>query len=805
MNLKAILPHLLAVALFFLLTVVLYHPYFFQGHELYQHDILQAFGANEQLKQYRAETGEEPLWLYTMFSGMPAYLNGVQYSGDLLQYAYAAIRIGLPHPVGITFVCFVSFYVLLLAFKVRPWVAAAGAILFGLNGFNIISISAGHNAKIAAVALMPLVLAGVRLAYTNRRWLGWSLTALALGIQIMTNHPQMTYYLLFAVLSYGLVELFFAYRNRTYKTFIVSSAGLVLAAVLAIGANAGKLYHMYDYGKYSIRGKSELSNADKQEGLDYEYAFRYSNGISEPLVMFYPNILGGSSQQELSMKSNTAQALMREAGYSRMQAQQVVQSIPTYWGDQPLTAPYYAGSVLLFLLLLGILVAPRPYTAWLLGIAALGVLMSYGKNLAFFNNLLFDHLPMYNKFRSVTFAIILPLLAFNVLAFVGLEHWLKKEKHEQWTALKKAFLFAAGFGLLLLVVSGMLSYRGAIDAQLPDWLISALRDDRKSLLRMDVLRSMFFIVLATALLWAIHKGKLPATRGLVILLLLVSADGLLLSKRFLNKENFAEDAVAGYFEPTPADQFLMDTRKPGERVLNLQNPWNEARTSYYHESVGGYHGAKMRRYQDLIDAYLFTENNEAIALLQQGRVDFSTLQVLNMLNTKYMLAGTQKEAVVENTDAFGTAWIVKNLKTVQSADEEIATLGEVNLKETAVVDVSKFDVPNMGGSGSIELVSKTPDKVTYKATIDEGKALAVFSEIYYPQGWSATIDGQKVEILRANYLLRALEVPVGEHEIVFTFKPESYARLNWVMMVCGALVIVGFLGSAGAAIPRNNA
>lgn len=803
MNFKSILPHVIAVAVFFALTVVTYSPYFFDGEKLAQHDVLQAIGAHQQLKDYKAETGEEALWMNTMFSGMPAYLNGVQYSGDLLKYAYSVINIGLRHPASITFLSFLSFYILLLSFGVRSWLAMAGAILFGLNGFNIISISAGHNAKIAAVALMPLVLAGIKLSFTEKRWLGVGLTALALGLQIRTNHPQMTYYLLLIVLVYGLFELINAIKENRLQSFFVSIGGLVLAASLAVGANAGRLYHTYDYGKYSIRGASELESSG-DAGLDYEYAFRFSNGITEPLVMFYPNYLGGSSSQELSEDSNTAKALMKTGGYSRLQAKETVKAMPTYWGDQPLTAPYYAGSVLLFLVVLGLIVLPNKHRIWLITAAILGILMSWGKNFAGFNNLLFDYLPGYNKFRSVTFTIIIPILALNILAFVGVEKWLVQSKNDQWKSLKLAILMAGGFSAFMLIVSSMMSYRGAIDAQLPEWLVGALRDDRKVLFRMSVLRALVFTGLAFLVLWAIYKDKLKTHVAVTILIAIVVLDIVPLSKRFLNKDNFENDPKEAYFRTTGADQFILENAKPGERVLNLRNPWNDGRTSYYHESIGGYHGAKMRRYQDLIDAYLAVQSNQVIQKLQNGNADFSDLKVLNMLNTKFLVAGDQKNAVLINDFATGNAWTVQDVVEVKSPDEAIEKLGTIDPKTTAVLNASEFPKVEVSGSGSVQLTDRTPNKLVYKANITGGETLAVFSEVYYPKSWVATIDGQEVDILRVDYILRALQVPEGQHDIVFEFKPKSFATTNIIMMVCSMLILLGFIGTTALQLKKQS-
>ncbi|MCP4458490.1 MAG: YfhO family protein [Cytophagales bacterium] len=795
MNFKNILPHLLAISIFFLLVVTVYHPYFFDGKGMSQHDILQAYGANQQLKDYRAETGDEALWMNSMFSGMPAYLNGVQYSGDLLKYVYKIIRLGMPHPMGVTFLSFFGFYILLLAFRVRPWLAIGGAILFGLNGFNIISIGAGHNAKIAAVALMPLVLAGIKLTFSDRKWLGVGLTALALGLQIRANHPQMTYYLLLVTIIYGIYELVIAIRSNELIPFSINIAWLVVAASLAVGANSGKLYHILEYGKYSTRGSSEMKTDESDGGLGYEYAFRFSNGLTEPLVMFYPNIFGGSTSQKLSDDSNSAKALMRQ-GYSRLQAQQQVQAMPTYWGDQPLTAPYYAGSILLFLLVIGLLTLSKEQKIWLLAIAVLGIVFSWGKNFSAFNTLMFDYLPGYNKFRSVTFTIILPILAFNLIAFIGLENWLQKEKVERFKALKWSFIVAGGFSLLLIIAAGLISYRGAIDAQLPEWLVGALRDDRKMLLRKDAFQALIFTTIIAGILWGYNKEVLSVKTLVLLLTGIVIVDILPLSKRFVNKNNFSENPKESYFTPTPADLWIMQNSSDGERVLNLQNPWNEARTSYFHESIGGYHGAKLHRYQDLVDRYLANQSNEAITKLQAGNRDFSNLQVLNMLNTKFLVAGPQKEAVLTNPYAFGNAWLVNEITSAKTPDEVMDVLGKTNLKEKAVINISEFTNVKYGGSGAIGLTKKTPNRVKYKANISDETGLAVFSEVYYPKGWTATIDGKEVELLRVNYLLRALNIPEGEHEIVFEFKPPSYATTNSIMLICCVIIIVGFAMTA---------
>ena len=792
---KNIITHGLIVLGFLLITVIVHYPTFLSGKKISQHDILMGAGGNQQLKEYRAETDEEALWNPYMFSGMPAYLTGVQYSGDLLKHVYKAYGLWMGHPTSILFIAMVSFYIMMLSFKVRPLVAAIGAVAFGLNGFNVISIMAGHNAKIAAVALMPLVLAGIQLTFSGKKWLGASLTALALGLEIRANHPQITYYLALIVLAYGVNEFIKMVKSKEFKTFGIRSALLIVAAILAVGANYGRLATTLEYSKYTIRGKSELTSAQaSSSGLDREYAFRYSNGIAEPLFLFVPNIFGGSSQQELSVKSEVAKA-MRDAGYNRAQVAQQIQAMPTYWGDQPLTAPYYAGTLAVLFFILGIVILPKDRKIWLIVLVILGIMMSWGKNFSSFNDLLFDYLPGYNKFRSVTFTIIISIFSLNLLGGLGLEKLISMEWNKETG--RKVFLtlgIGGGFLLLLLAFSGALSYRGAIDAQLPDWFANALREDRQSLLIKDVLRALLVVSCFAAVAWALFRKKVQPNQVLLGILIIVFTDNISLTKRFLGEDTFVDSPIEEYFQTNEADQTVQSLTQSGDRVLNLQNPWNENRTSYFHASIGGYHGAKIRRYQDLVDYCLGSEVQEAIQKLQSQSLDFSDLSMLNMLNTTYFYAGQQRNGVFKNNSANGAAWVVNEVVPVNSPDDEISKICQIDTKVQAVVDLSKFDLPSSAGSGSIVLTEKTPNKVIYSASISGGSATGVFSEIYYPKGWVATIDGTEVDIIRANYVLRALEIPEGEHEIVFEFKPSVYSSGNLIMLICSSIVLLGFVG-----------
>ncbi|WP_436517193.1 YfhO family protein [Ekhidna sp. To15] len=802
---KNILTHGLIILGFLFITLLVHYPTFIAGEQINQHDILQGVGGNNQLQLHRAGTGEEALWNPYMFSGMPAYLTGAQYSGDLISYVYRGMRLGMKHPQGILFVAFVSFYILLLSFKVRPLIAAAGAIAFGLNGFNMIGIMAGHNAKIAAVALMPMVLAGIHLAFSGKRWLGFGLTALALGLQIRTNHPQITYYLAIIVAAYGINALIQVFKTKDFKPFGINAALMILAAVLAVGANYGRLATTLEYSKYTIRGESELLAAKKaSSGLDKDYAFRYSNGIAEPLFLFVPNIFGGSSQQELSTKSAVAEAL-GNAGYNRSQIANQIKTVPTYWGDQPLTAPYYAGTLTVILFILGILILPKRHKVWLISLVILGIMMSWGKNFEGFNNLLFDYLPGYNKFRSVTFTIIITIFAMNLLGFVALEKLVTAEWNQELK--KKIFILfgiGGGFLIVLMLFSSALGFRGSIDSQLPEWFLDAVRDDRKSLLIRDSMRALMFVVAFAIVIWALFKKRVKTSQVMIGLAFLIFVDSFSLTKRFLGAQKFERDPTASFFQMTDADKAIASQALSGERVLNLQNPFNENRTSYFHESIGGYHGAKIRRYNDLIEYCLQPELQSAFQTLQSQSMNFSGLPVLNMLNTKFMYAGTQANAVFPNRYANGNAWTVNRVIPVNSPDEEIGQVCSIDSKNEALIDQSKFEMPQISGAGTIVLTEKSPNLVKYSAEINGGTALGIFSEIYYPEGWRATIDGNETEILRANYVLRALAIPSGSHEVIFEFKPKTYYVGNTIMLISSILVILAFMGGVGVELRSGN-
>ena len=798
---KDILPHLVAIVVFVLIVVIYYHPLFFSSETISQNDVLQGVGGGQEAIEYREQTEEEALWVNSMFGGMPAYLINVYWSGDLLSYVQRVFSLGLPTPAESTFFAFISFYILLLVFRVRPYLAIIGALAYGLNSFNIISIEAGHMWKVRAIAFMPLVLAGFHLLFRKDRNLIWgfTLTALAIALEIRSNHFQITYYLVLLLLFYGINVLIEAFKTKNFKPFFQSTGLLILATILAVGCNLGRLWSTYEYSQYSTRGKSDLTQKKAESGLDRDYVFAWSSGKMESLTLLIPNFYGGASQQRLDEDSNLATAL-RANGVSPQQINQFISSASTYWGNQPFTSgPIYVGAIVCFLFVLGILMAGNKVRFWLIAATVFSIMLSWGKNFDTFNYLMYDYFPGYNKFRAVSMAISIALFTIPLLGFIGLEKLVQIEnKKAQLKPLLIAVGVTGGIALLTILFAGAASFEGVIDqrlASLPDWFVQALREDREALMRSDAFRSLIFILLAAGVLYFTLQKKLSLSWSIIIVGALVLIDLWAVDKRYLNDENFVRNSKQKFFAATAADKKLESDSDLHFRVLNLANPWNEARTSYHHSSVGGYHGAKLKRYQELIDHCLDEQKNSIIQLLQEGKTDFSEMAAINMLNTKYLTYGPEASNVIQNPYHFGNAWLVDEIQKTNSADEAIAATCNLKSKNIAVVDVSRFKAPDdISASGTIKLEEYKPNYLKYSVNANNN-TLAVFSEIYYPKGWTAKIDGKEVDILQANYILRAVEIPQGEHMVEFEFRPKAYHIGNKVMMASSGLLIVLLIGS----------
>ncbi|HEX5172242.1 MAG TPA: YfhO family protein [Cyclobacteriaceae bacterium] len=796
---KDILPHLIAVIAFLLITVFFFNPVFFDNKSLDQHDIQMWEGSSRALRDFRDKTGEEGLWAPGMFSGMPAYLVNVEWSNGPVLAFKKILSLGLPHPVANIFIAFVCYYILLLSFGVRPYLAIAGAVAFGLSSYLIIGLAAGHNARIGAIAFMPLIMAGIHLTFSGKRVLGFGVTTLGMALHLRENHLQITYYLMFIVIVYGIVRLIEFIRQGRAIEFAKSIALLIPAVLLAAATFFGQFWAITEYSRYSIRGPSELTskvNTTAAAGLDKEYTFQgKSNGIWEPMTLMIPDIYGGSSMNLLvnDQGSNVYKALV-QSGNQEM-ANQLASYTSGYWGPQSLAAPYYAGAIICFLFVMGILYSNKMYVWWLLPLSILSIVLTWGDNFSSFNYFMLDYFPGYNKFRSVTFALVIILFTMPLLGMLGLENLLKKGWSKD-TIKKLAWPLGLTLGvcLVLAVSGGFGGYLRDFEEQLPVWFTNALREDRKDLLRADAWRSFWFIGIFSIVLYARLKNWIKDPIFFLLAAILITFDISFVSKRYLN---YQRRKLQNTFTAYASDQEILKD-KSYYRVYNLQGAFNEARTSFFHNSIGGYHGAKLRRYQDLYDSCLFRETQQMISDVQSGKLDFTKYGVLNMLNVKYIVYGPDQGNIIPNPESNGSAWFVNEIEKVSSPVEELAKICDVNTGTVAVVDGSKFDVPEIvpDSAASILLTEFQPNHLKYESQT-QSAGLAVFSEIFYPKGWIASIDGQEATILRADYVLRALAIPAGKHTIEFKFKPKPYMIGNKITMAGSWLLLIVVLGSLG--------
>jgi hypothetical protein len=797
-----LLPHLIAVAVFFLVTVFFFSPIFFENKSLTQHDIQQFQGGSKTLSDYRQVTGKEGLWATGMFSGMPAYLVSLSWSDGPVVWVKRLMSVFLPHPVNNIFLAFLCYYILLLSFRVRPYLSIAGALAFGLSSYLIIGLSAGHNARIGAIAFMPLVIAGVHLAFSGRKMLGFGVTAMALALHLRENHLQITYYLVFIVGVYGLIQLIYAIRANQILDFFKTIGALVLAALLSVGTFFGSLWAISEYTHYSIRGPSELLNPNlksQPDGLSKDRAFAYKYGITESLVLMIPDFYGGASSKSFvqDQSSATYKALVN-SGDNEL-ANQLSSYASAYWGTQDASGgSYYAGAIIIFLFVMGILLADKKYVWWLVPLSALSLMLSWGDSFPTFNYFMFDYFPGYNKFRSHNFALVIILLAMPLLGMLGIEKLLAKGIDKE---AKKKLLIAlgatGGVCLALILFAGFGSFIKEGEGQLPIWFTKALASDRRDLLRNDAFRSLAFIISVFVMLYFNVGKKISEIGFYAFLIFMITLDIAIVDRRYFTKENYQRKRDNSFLANTAADEEILKD-KSYYRVYNLQNPMAEARTSYSHYSLGGYHGAKLRRYQDLYDSCLLNETKRLYSDAQSGSLDFKKFGVLNMLNTKYVVYGAEAGNVIPNPHANGAAWFVKEVLSVNSPTEELKKVGEVDTKLIAVVNGFKPQVTSytLDSLSKIELKEFAPPYIKYESeSISDG--LAVFSEIYYPKGWHAFIDSKEVIILRADYVLRALEIPKGKHVIEFKFEPKPYMVGNKITLASSWLVLLVAIGCLG--------
>jgi hypothetical protein len=805
---KLIQPHLIAVLVFLVVTFLFFNPIFFDNKSLNQQDIQQFRGSYKSILDYRTATGEEALWAPSMFSGMPAYLVSMHWSDAPVAWVKRIMSFFLPHPVANIFLAFLCYYILLLSFKVRPYLAIAGALAFGLSSYMIIGLSAGHNARIGAIAFMPLVVAGIHLTFSGKKLLGFGVTAMALALHLHENHLQITYYLVLMVGVYGLVQLIYAIKAKQINEFFKSLGTLVPAAIIAAGTVFGQLWAIEEYTTYSIRGPSELVRADSQtnvSGLSKEYAFSYKYGVWESVVLLIPDFYGGASTKYFVQDQGSATYKALVGSGDNELANKLAQYTSAYWGPQDFCGgSYYAGAIVVFLFVVGILFAEKKYVWWLVPISALSLMLSWGDSFSTFNYFMFDYFPGYNKFRSVNFALVMILFSMPLLGMMGVEVFFKGSNDKK--AKEKiilAFIFTGGLCLALLLFSGLGSFIKDGEGQLPVWFTKALRADRLSLLRADAFRSLAFILSVFIMLYFnVHK-RISEIGFYAFLVLMIAIDIAVIDGRYFSKENYQRKRDNSFHALTPADEEILKD-KSYHRVYNLQGAMSEARTSYSHYSLGGYHGAKLRRYQDLYDSCISKETQRLYSDAQTGQLDFKKYGVLNMLNAKYIVYGQEVGSIIRNPNANGAAWFVKEVLTVNSPTEELKKVEAVNTKTTAVIDGSKFKIQSFGfdSLAAIDLMEFTPPYVKYQSQ-SATNGLAVFSEVYYPKGWRAFIDGKEAPILRANYVLRALELPAGNHTIEFKFEPKPYVVGNKITFASSWVVLLVMLGCVGMTIRKQ--
>ncbi|MEC8683589.1 MAG: YfhO family protein [Bacteroidota bacterium] len=793
---KKIAPHLVVV-LIFIITALLYFSPVLSGKKMFQSDIQQYRGMAKEQMDFRAATGEEPYWTDAAFGGMPTYQLGAKYPFNWIKSLDLSIRF-LPRPADYLFLYFIGFYVLLLVLKLDWKYAGLGALAFGFSSYLIIILGVGHNAKAHAIAYMPLVLSGILLTFRKKYIWGFILTTVAMALEIVANHVQMTYYLMLLVLVLGVAYLIDAFRKNELLHFFKSVGILVLAVVLAIGTNAASLMATSEYSAFSTRGKSDLTiNPDGTPktdvgGLDKEYINQYSYGISETLDLFIAGLYGGSNSEPYDKDSAFTQFLLQQ-GVPPAQVESIFGQFGLYyWGSQPgVSGPAYLGAVVVFLFVLGIFMVKGRLKWWLLGGTILSLLLSFGSNLSWFTDLWIDYFPLYNKFRAVTSIQVIAELCVPVLAVFGLYKILQKTeaKEDKLKALKWTTGITGGLSLIILLFNGSLfSFAGGNDAYYIQNFgmdfISAVKEDRKSLLVNDTLKTLILVLIAAGLIWFYIKQKVSEIQVILVMAILIVFDLVQVDRRYVNTENFmAARLVEQPFQASEADkQILQDTSR--YRVFEQRIGLNGARTSYFHNSIGGYHGAKPARLQELAEFYLYQGN----------------IQPLNLLNVKYIISQDEEgaEQVQQNPQANGNVWFVQNVKVVPDADAEILALDSLNTLQTAVIQERYAnDLPRnifpQDSTDNISLVEHQPNYLKYQSSAQEAK-LAVFSEVYYPDGWNVYIDGKPSTYFKADYILRAMMVPEGEHTIEFKFEPQVVKAGSTISLASNILLLLIILG-----------
>jgi hypothetical protein len=802
-------PHLAAIAGFILVSLIYFYPVL-QGKKIYQSDIAQYTGMAKEQNDFRAVENAEPYWTNSAFGGMPTYQLGAKYPHDYIGTIDDMLRF-LPRPADYLFLYFLGFYILLIVLKTDPLKAFFGALAFGLSTYLVVILGVGHNAKAHAIAYMPMVIAGVIMVFKRSYIWGGLLTLFAAALEINANHFQMTYYLLILLLPIVIFYIWKFIKGKEYRSIFKVIGVFAVAGILAVGANAANLLATAEYTNFSMRGKSELTF--KPDGtkdattsaMTYDYITQYSYGIAESLNLIAPRLFGGGNGEELGPDSESYKYAINQGGTDK-EAREFTTQLPIYWGDQPIVAaPAYIGAVVFFLCILALFNDKRKIKWAFLAAAIISLLLSWGKNFPALTNFFIDSVPLYDKFRAVSSIQVILELCIPVLAIMGLQSFFKEsDKAKQWKHLWQSGAIAFGLVVMLFLCKGMFEFAGLRDDQLRggeigDTLLDLVKADRKSLYSADLLRSGFLILVTFGALWLAHKSKLKQVAAVVIVGLVMVGDLFFIDKKYVsNDENTFVSGmyVDQPFQPTQADMHILQD-KSHYRVYDVFGRL-EGRTSYFHKAVGGYSAVRPRRMDQLFDYQVDRQLGEAMKTVDTATLGLTrSIPVMNMLNIKYLLLQTNDGSTVPVTNpfAYGNAWFVDEVKYVGSADEEMKAIGTTDLRHTAVVnnmDVKTFKAKPITAAkvgdtiSSIKLQTYKSNYAKYTTTNDIAQ-LAVFSEMYYPNGWNAYLDGGKVGHFRADYVLRAMPVPAGAHTIEFKFEPQ-------IVKTGGLIALVSFIG-----------
>lgn len=794
-GIKAIFIHFFAIVFFVLAALAYFYPTL-QGKTIMQSDIVQFTGMAKEQNDFRKQTDSEPYWTNSAFGGMPTYQLGAYYPHNYVKKLDNIIRF-LPRPADYLFLYLLGFYILLCCMKVDYRLAVLGALAFGFSTYMIIILGVGHNAKAHAIGYLPILLGGILLTFQKKYLWGFALTAIAMALEVGANHYQMTYYFMLLVLVLGAAYLVDAIRKKVLKHYFISLGILVIAVVLGIAVNATSLLATKEYADWSTRGTSELtinpdgSKKENRDGLDKAYITQYSYGIVESLNLFVPRLFGGASLENLGDNSK-AYDYLTEQGISRSKALEFAQDIPLYWGKQPgVSGPAYLGAVVFFLFILGLFLVKGRLKWWLFGGFLISLVLSWGKNFSLLTDFMIDYFPLYDKFRAVSSIQVILELCAPILAVMALVYLINSQEAttRKIKAFKIAFFTVLGLGILLFLIKGMFTFSGLNDDTYLRYygneILTMIKLDREAAYTSDLIRSLIFVILAGGALWLYLKGRLRPNILIISLGLLIVIDLVGVDLRYVNKDDFVRQRLMN--EPFQKAEF--DKQILSEdgifRIYNQSEGLNGARTSYFHQSIGGYHAAKPAGIQDLFDYHI-----------QQGN-----LGVLNMMNVKYVIQQDQEGRSYAglNPNALGNAWFVERLVEVNNADDEIKALEDLDLSKEAVVNTAKVSHINrntfsVDSTATITLEEYKPNHLIYSSTNDNA-GIAVFSEMYYPHGWNVYLDGQPSDHFKLNYTLRGMRVPAGRHRIEFMFEPEVVETGSSIALGSTLLLVIIIIGA----------